>query len=139
MAISSTSSVSSASAGVWQQLQTQQALRTADQAEQKARALRAEAAAAQTEADRAQDRARNLRGESSQAQTVAEQARRGVSSLESVNDLKVRLSDTYVRIGQTVQAAAESAAPAGVSAVTSTAPVVATAAVSTGTLINTTA
>lgn len=79
----SVSSTSSASQSVLQQLSLQQAKRNADQAEERARSLKAQANEAQQAANQSQERARALEVESSQAQEDASQARSGLASLKA--------------------------------------------------------
>ena len=86
------------SSAAWGQLQTQQAQRNAEQAEQRARALQSQARTAQQEADRAQENARALQGSSSQARSDADSARRNVSSLESLGQVNNQLGQLREQI-----------------------------------------
>jgi hypothetical protein len=85
---------------VWQQIKLQQAQRNADQAEQNAQALKAQAAQAERVADRADERARSLKVQSDQAQTQAGMARSGLAAIRSEERMGVRLADTYDRTVQ---------------------------------------
>lgn len=82
-----------ASSAAWGQLQTQQAQRNAEQAEQRARALQSQARSAQQDADRAQENARQLQTSSVQARSDADSARRNVSSLESLGQVNNQLGE----------------------------------------------
>lgn len=88
MAISSLSSAQSVSGIVWQEVQRQQAQRNADQAEQAARSLRADAQAAQSVADRAQENARSISAESGQADSRSAQARQGLAAMKSIGEVQ---------------------------------------------------
>lgn len=90
MAIAPPSGVSSANVVVWQQLQQQQAQRTASQAEQKAAALQLRAREAQADADRAQEKASTLQVQSDQAQDRAGKARQGLVALRSISEVQGR-------------------------------------------------
>lgn len=79
------------SSAMWGQLQQQQAQRTAEQAEQRARTLQTQAQAAQREADQAQGNARNLKIDSNQARSDADSARRSVAVQRSVGEVNNQL------------------------------------------------
>lgn len=79
----SVSSTSGISQSALQQLSLQQAKRNADQAEERARTLKAQADEAQQAANQSQERARTLEIESSQAQENASRARSGLASLKA--------------------------------------------------------
>ena len=70
------------------QLQLQQAQRSANIAEQAARALRSRAESAQKSADQEQERARQLRVDARQADQVAGSARQGLAALESLQEVQ---------------------------------------------------
>lgn len=138
MAISSTVGMQAVTQAAFQQLKLQQARQNADRAEQIARTLQAKAADAQYVADRAQEDARSLSVQSRRAQGIAGQARQGVAMVESVGDMKTRLSGTIDQVGR-IQAIK---ADVPVSESTSLAPsnsVINTSGQTTGTLVNTTA
>ena len=77
------SSATSANQNVWQQLVLQQAEQKANQAEQTAQTLRAQANQAQRMADREQENARSLSVQSDQAQAKAGQIRQTVNNLNA--------------------------------------------------------
>lgn len=85
------------------QIQQMQAQRNADQAEQRARALRDKASDAQGVADRAQENARSLKVQSEQAQGEATQARRGLAELGAGQTVQSRLTDLRQQIGAVLQ------------------------------------
>lgn len=82
---------SAAGSAMWGQLQQQQAQRNAEQAEQRANALRDEALRARSEADAAQDKARTLGQQSEQARQEATDARRDLASFNSLEQTGSRL------------------------------------------------
>jgi len=96
------SSASTAGAAIWGQMQQQQAQRSAEQAEQRARSLRAEAQNAQGEADQAQARARDLNVRSDQAQNDASSAKRNTVALASLNEVQQGLGEMRTQIGKVV-------------------------------------
>ena len=102
-------SVQSANQSAWQQFKVSQAERNADQAEQNARALRAEADAAQRSADRAQENARTLGVDADQAQQSAGRARQGVAASRTEVQAGTRLS---AAVDKVVQAQVQAQAPA---------------------------
>lgn len=117
---------------MWAQLQQQLASRSADQAEQRASALREKARAAQSVADQAQQNARSLKVESDQAQSQAGEARRGVTGMSSLGKVEAQLGNLREQIGQILQ-------PQVVATAVSSAPVVNALGQETGTLLNVTA
>lgn len=98
MAYSASSGIQGGGSAIFSQLQMQQAERSADQAEQNARSLRARSDAAQRKADRAQDEARTLKVQSSEAQATADSARRGLASLDAGRQTQSSLADIYTRV-----------------------------------------
>ena len=114
-------------------MQVQQARRNADQAEQQAAALTAQAQSAQSVADRAQENARSLQVQSRQAQGNASQARLTVAAQDSVGVVQTQLSGLKEQITQVLQSETLSTPPVA------TAPVVNTSGQQTGTLVNVTA
>ncbi len=127
------SSISGAQSGV-QQIRLQQAERNAQQADQTARALQAEANDAQQTARQAQEEARSVTALADQAQANAGQARQGLAAIRAVNASQTQLANT-VSPGTEAVKIAEPAAPAQ----SPTPPVVNTQGQLTGTFINTTA
>lgn len=91
MSMSPVSGSSAFTSGIWAQMQQQAAERTADQAESKARSLRAQAEDAQAIANRQQENARSLRVQSQQAQGNADSARQGLASLKSLEKVQTQL------------------------------------------------
>jgi chromosome segregation ATPase len=119
---------------LWAQLQQQQASRNADQAEQRASALRERARVAQSVADQAQESARSLKVESDQAQGQAGEARRGVAQMSSLGKVQTQLSDLREQIGKVLQSDIS-----GTETAATLAPVVNAFGQETGTLVNVTA
>ncbi|MDR0776940.1 MAG: hypothetical protein LBE81_09940 [Azonexus sp.] len=103
MAIAASAGLASPGAGLWAQIQQQQAQRSADQAEQQARALRVQARQALSAADRAQENARSLQGESSQAQVDADNAQRGVQAMKSMTQIQQGIGELRAQIANEVQ------------------------------------
>lgn len=132
MPVASSSGAQAAGGALWAQIQQQQAQRTADQAEQRARTLQSQAQAAQSEAGRAQETARALQFESKAAQSDAGEARRSVLALRSQSALQTQLSDVQGQIARVLDTTLSAAS--GVSA-----GVVNTSGQQTGTLIDVTA
>jgi len=97
---SSASGVQLANQSAWQQFKLSLAERSADRAEQQARALRSQADSAQREANLAQDSARGLQAAAGKAETRADQAWRGVATVKTVEDMGTRLSAIYDRVAQ---------------------------------------
>jgi hypothetical protein len=85
--MASISPVTGANQNVWQKLVVQQAEQKANQAEQTAQALRAQANQAQRTAEREQENARSLSVQSDQAQAKAGQIRQTVSNLNAENKI----------------------------------------------------
>ena len=142
--VSSLSGMQAASQQSLQQLKVQQALRTADQAEQNARSLRAQAGDAQRSADIAQENARSLTVQSDQASSNAGRARQGLAVLKSVSETGTRLSVAYEKVAQLVQETkvpqnAVSTPQAAVTVTNPSSPVVNTQGQTTGKIVNTTA
>lgn len=135
MPVASSSSLQAGGSALWAQLQQQMASRSAEQAEQRASALRQKALAAQAVADQAQESARSLKVASDEAQGQAGEARRGVIQMGSLGKVQSQLSDLREQVGQVLQPSA------GTEAVTATAlaPVVNVFGQETGTLLNVTA
>ena len=77
-----------ASATLYGQLQQQQAQRTADQAEVRARALQGQAREAQGAADRAAEEARSLKSRSQQARGAADDAQRNLVALDALSETR---------------------------------------------------
>ena len=131
--ISPTSGAHAAVQAGFQQLKLQQARRSAEQAEQVARSLRATANEAQQSAERANENARSLGVQADQAQTSAGHARQGLNAIKSLKSTESALLKAYdtaiqtqIRLNtQTPQKPAEA--------------VVNTQGQTTGTLVNTTA
>jgi len=117
----------------WKQLQVQQAQRNADQAEQTARALQAQAGEARRSATRAQENARSLEVQSGQAQTYASRARQGVAASRSEGEMLSNLAGTYDRVVQKMQPSQSQQSPQA------PAPVVNGQGQTTGQLLNVTA
>jgi hypothetical protein len=134
MPLGSSSSAQAGGGVLWAQLQQQLASRSAEQAEQRASALRARARAAQSVADQAQENARSLKVESDQAQGQASEARRGVVGMSSIGKVQTQLSDLNEQIGKVLQSDISAAGTAS-----TLAPVVNTFGQETGTLVNVTA
>ena len=144
--ISSSSSIESAVRSGFQQLRVQEARRNADQADQAARALEAQARAAQRNAARADENARSLTVQSGQARDDAGRARQGVAYLDSVAQSRQQLGDFLGQVIERQPDAEPAAAPVSASPVTPTAPVspapspvVNSQGQLTGTLVSTTA
>jgi predicted ATP-dependent endonuclease of OLD family len=135
MVVSSPSNLQSANGIVWQRLQQQQAERTADQAEQKARALKGQAQQAEGEAARAEENARSLQVEATQANQRAGEARQSLASLKSLEDVQGFLQKTRAQIADSTVAGA--AAKPEIEP--SKPPVVNADGQKTGTLVNVTA
>jgi hypothetical protein len=115
-------------------LRLQQAKRDAEQAEQVARALQAQAQAAQQNANEAVERARTITSQSDQAQATAGQARQGLAAVSTVAQMQGQLSGVVAQV--TEKLAPPKAAPA----IKSTpVPVVNAEGQVTGTVVNTTA
>lgn len=141
------SSVSSANQYGLQQLRLQQAKRNAEQAEQTAQSLAAQANSAQRTAQSAQDNADALSVQSSQAQSNANQTRQGVAALSSEQQAVSRLASTADQVIERTQpATTTTTATTATQSTSSTSEATSTAASVvnsqgqvTGTIINTTA
>src|SRR5690606_16936348 len=92
------SSTSGAASAAFTQLQRQQAERNVEQAEQRARSLRAEARQANAEANRAQERARSLEVETDQASQEAGRARSGLVASNALQQVGVQVRELRERI-----------------------------------------
>jgi len=134
MPLGSSSSAQAGGGVLWAQLQQQLASRNADQAEQRASALRARARAAQSVADQAQENARSLKVESDQAQGQASEARRSVAGVSSLGQVQAQLSNLSEQIGKVLQSDIS-----GGSTTSELTPVVNAFGQETGTLVNVTA
>ncbi|MDD3519385.1 MAG: hypothetical protein PHQ14_13640 [Chromatiales bacterium] len=89
-----------ASSAVFEQVQKQQALREAEQAEQRAQRLQAESNKARAEADQAENKARGLEVESSQAQSQADSVRRGVAAGDALSQVDTQISELRGQIAE---------------------------------------
>ena len=132
--ISSISGAQSVAQPGLQQFRLQQAQRDAEQAEQTARALQAQARDAQQIASRAQQNARSIIAEAELARTNAGQARLGLAVIKTVSQMQTQLSGFVTQVAGKLQNA-EPAAPAQSPA----SPVINAQGQVTGTVINTTA
>lgn len=134
MATISLSGAQSAAQSGLAQLRLQQARRNAEQAEQVARSLQAQARDAQQQAGEAQENARSVAAQANQAQGIAGQARQGLAVIKTVSQMQTQL-------GNVVSQAAERIAEPAVASQTPAppAPVINTQGQATGTVINTTA
>ncbi len=112
------------------QMQLLQAQRAADQAEQRARALRGKAQEAQSVADREQENARQLQVRSNQADQDAGNARQGVVALKSLRQVQGGYEKIQQQISEITQPESK-ASPV--------APVVNSQGQTTGTVVNITA
>ena len=131
--MASVSSISSAAQYGMQQIMVQQAKRNADQAEQTAQSLQAQANDAQQVAERAQEHARSLAIQSDQAQQRAGQARQGLAALSAEQQSNARLVNAINRTAGNQPIAAATASS------TTPSPVVNSQGQVTGKTINTTA
>ena len=141
MAIETIASTTSLSSGFLAQIQKQQAQRNADQAQQQARTLKAQAQSAQAVADRAQENARELRLEAGSAQNNAADARKNLAALDSLGEVQNQLTDLRDQIGSVLKTGALS----GITSTDTESPPIASSAVvnafgqQTGTMVNVTA
>ncbi|MFZ2267513.1 MAG: hypothetical protein WAV95_08015 [Azonexus sp.] len=103
MALTSLSGVQDAAAGMWAQLQQQQAQRAADQAQAKARSLQAQAGAAEATASRAQENARSLNVRSSQAESEARNALLGLAQSSSMGQVQGGLNELHQQLTSLLQ------------------------------------
>jgi hypothetical protein len=136
--ISSISGAQSAAQSGLAQLRLQQAKRNAEQAEQVARSLQAEAQSAQQNANEAQENARSISMQANLAQANAGQARQGLTMIRSVSQMEAQLTNVVAQVTEKLKIA-EPAASTKASTKTSTTPVVNVQGQTTGTVINTTA
>lgn len=98
-----TSSVTQfASQGAWQEIQRQMAQRTADQAEQTARALKAKADGAAQDAAQAQEKARDLDTRYGQARSYADLARSNLTQFDQMSALSDSLAKGIAALDQAV-------------------------------------
>ena len=125
--ISSLSSVQASVSSITSQIRLQQATRDAEQAEQNARALAADARQAWQIASDAQQSARSISAQADKAETSAAQARLGVAAIKNGEQVQVQLTGAVGTTEKPLKAA-ESATP-----------VVNTQGQLTGTVVNTTA
>lgn len=135
MALTSLSSARDASAGLWAQVQQQQAQRAADQAQAKASALQVQAREAQTTAQQAQDNARSIGVRASQADGEARNAVMGLAQAKGMNAVNNTINDLHQQVTSLLQASALTPS----SATASAQPVLNAAGQTTGTLISVTA
>lgn len=138
MATASISGSQGLSSGVWAQLQQQQVQRAADQAEQKARSLRAQASDAQSTADRAQENARVLRVQSEQAQGEATGARMDLAAMRSLGTVQSQFNQWRAELASALGSAEISSTSASTAA-TGSQPVLNAEGQTTGTLLSVTA
>lgn len=137
MAASSVSGTQGLSSGIWAQLQQQQVQRVADRAEQKARALRAQASQAQSVADRAQENARSIKLQSEQARGVAANARTDLASMKSMDTVRSQLGEWHAQLSTAL--GAEGISSTSPSATNTAQPVLNAEGQATGTLLSVTA
>lgn len=136
MPVTSFSGTQAAGSALWAQIQQQQAQRTADQAEQRARVLQNQAREAQGVASRAQEKARTLQVESNSAQSDAGEARRNVVASKSLETVQTQISDVRGQIKEILQPESSTTTTTTPAAL---APVVNSFGQETGTLVNVTA
>jgi hypothetical protein len=137
--ISSISGAQSAAQSGLAQLRLQQAKRDAEQAEQVANSLQAQARDAQQRASQAQETARSITIQSDQAQSNAGQARQGLAVIQTVSQMQTQLGSVASQVKVKLEAAQPAAPAAIVPTPASAAPVVNTDGQLTGTVVNTTA
>lgn len=94
------SGVSAAGNALFGQIQTLQAQRNAEQAEQRARGLQQEARVAQQVADQAQERATSLQSDSAQARVQANGARSDLRTLDGVGEVQTQLEGLRDQIAE---------------------------------------
>ena len=133
MAITSISSVPSATNGLWAQVQQQLAQRNVEQAEQQATALHAKARDAESVLERARENARSLDLLANRAQDQANQARQGLATGKAVGEVQAQLTGLHEQIVQVRQP------EAALKATLPPSPVVNAFGQSTGNLVNVTA
>ncbi len=108
------SGVSAAGNALFGQIQTLQAQRNAEQAEQRARSLQQDARVAQQVADQAQERASSLQSESAQARASADGARRDVRTLDGVGEVRTQLEGLRGQIAEVLESPQIIAPPSSV-------------------------
>jgi hypothetical protein len=128
------SATASVASGLWQQLQSQQAQRAADQATQEAIALQSRAREARSNADRAQRSASSLEASANQAQQKAAQISLSVRTDRTAADTNASLESFYTSLPDIV-----SRPPASEAVTTTPAVTVSTGSETLGTVIDTTA
>lgn len=128
-------SISSPGGAMWQQIQSRQTQREADQAMQVARALQSQASDARASAERAQQSARSLEVKANQALARAAQASAGVELSKSTESMQTKQADVYSKLPETVTRSNPTVPKVDAAALTATAST--TPAV--GSVINTTA
>lgn len=133
--ISSISGAQAAAQSGLQQLRLQQAKRNAEQAEQVANSLQAQARDAQQRAGEAQENARSISAQSDQARSTAGQARQGLAALTTGSQMQSQLG----RVIEQVIDKQKAPEPPAVVAKSPAPPVTNTQGQVTGTVINTTA
>lgn len=101
--------VDNAASAAFAQMQKQQALRQAEQADRRADTLKTEAETARKEAREADDRARGLESDASVAQTEATRRRLDVNSAERFSELGEQIPE---RLLQAVQGREDAGSPA---------------------------
>lgn len=116
----------------YQQFKLLQAKRSADEAEQTARALQAQAWDARRRADRADQNAQSLAIESDMAQATAGKARQGLAAVQTAAQMQVQLTTATEQVVQKQQGT--ESGPSTLST-----PVVNVQGQLTGTVVNTTA
>jgi len=132
--ISSLSGAQSAAQSGLAQLRLQQAKRDAEQAEQVARALQAQAQSAQLKASEAEENARAITTQADVAENSAGQARQGLALVKTAGQMRSQLASVVTQVVEKQESAAP---PAPVQ--TPAAPVTNVQGQVTGTVINTTA
>jgi hypothetical protein len=132
--MASPASITSGSNALWQQGQSQQAQRAADQASQAAQSLQAQARDARAVADRAQDEARSLEMKAGQAQSAAAQASLSIQASASFQNMQTSSSDIYTVLPKAVSLDNKIPAQIAKTTVSTT-----STAQNVGTMINTTA
>lgn len=137
MALTSISGSQALGGAVWAQIQQQQVARAADQAEQKARALRAQASSAQASADRAQQNARSLKVQSEQAQGEANGARLNLATMRSVGELQTRFGDLRAQLSSALTSSHTAVTDSAASGQAK--PIINTSGQTTGSLLSVTA
>ena len=121
MAIGSiTSGTQAATQQGFQQLRLQQARRDAEQAEQTARSLAAQANQAQRRADQAQEDARSITVQADQAQDDAGRARQGLATVQSISQMGAQISRVADQTVEKIKSGASvPSAPTGATSTTS--------------------